>query len=58
MRVTVELAEPAHLVLVRVDTDGRAGVVLPGQPWDDSTSAGTIAASFAAICSMVAVYVG
>jgi hypothetical protein len=46
--ITIELDESSHLLLVRIDTEGQARVLLPLQPWDDSTVAGTVAARFAA----------
>lgn len=48
VRVGVEVAEPSHLLLVRVDTEGRVGVVLPAQPWDDSAVSGSVTVAFAA----------
>lgn len=39
VRVRVELSEPSHLLLLRVDTEGRVRVIFPAQPWDDATFA-------------------
>jgi hypothetical protein len=46
--VTVGLAEASHLLVLRIDTEGRARVLVPARPWDDSTVGGEIAAGFTA----------
>lgn len=48
VRVAVELSEASHLLVVRIDTEGRARVLLPAQPWDDSMVAGAARLDFAA----------
>jgi hypothetical protein len=48
VHVEVELAEASHLLVVRIDTEGRAGVLLPGQPWDDSAVSGSTGLAFTA----------
>lgn len=42
----IELAEPSHLLVLRIDTEGRARVLVPAQPWDDSIVDGTLATAF------------
>ena len=46
--ISVELADESHLLVVRIDTEGRARVLLPVEPWHDSTVAGSTRLAFAA----------
>lgn len=46
--LSVELAEASHLLVVRIDTEGRARMLLPAQPWDDSSMTGSSEATFTA----------
>ena len=36
VRVSLRLAEPSHVAVFRVDTDGRIRVLLPHDPWTDT----------------------
>lgn len=39
VRVRAAVSEPGHLMVVRIDTEGRARVLFPGTPWDDAAVA-------------------